>query len=60
MKFTDSEIIDFIFTDMRLLHELPNHVQTEQTKAILAGYQTGFPDLYAEAERRHAAFKQAA
>lgn len=57
---TDEYVIGCIFTDMRLLQELPNHIQAAETKGILADYREKVPDLHAEAERRHAAFKQAA
>ena len=60
MNFTDEQIIGFIFTDLRLLTELPNHCQSDETRKILADYKQNFPDLYAIAERRHAKFQQAA
>lgn len=54
--FTDEEIVEFIFTDLRLQAELPNHCQAEETRAILADYSETFPELYAKAETKHAKY----
>lgn len=49
-KLTDDQIVECIITELRVVRELPGHLQRRQSLEVLAKYRRVLPHLVAMAE----------